>query len=268
MFQLNIKNQNLVKDFESKDNLINFLERENIKCLSEDLEAVCSLIHVDKNGEILETASIDLPIPPEGQKLDELLMAFGRVKKKPSQPKRIQKNKDNDQQKQIREEKTSSIDKGRKKYSSGIQILSLVLAILSLLISAVTYTSTKSLSQNVKPVQKTEVVKNNAKKTDDIGKSDVFCRYFLPNYFSGKNSQLKNFISSKSEVEAKEGMLQSVLLEKTAEGGGQKQSLTYVIALKEKEEVKTERLTITIKKAPSSLYGFEVVNQPKESQFP
>ncbi|HEN0219111.1 TPA: hypothetical protein U3O44_002007 [Streptococcus agalactiae] len=268
MFQLNIKNQNLVKDFESKDNLINFLERENIKCLSEDLEAVCSLIHVDKNGEILETVSIDLPIPPEGQKLDELLMAFGRVKKKPSQPKRIQKNKGNDQQKQIREEKTSSIDKGRKKHSSGIQILSLVLAILSLLISAVTYTSTKSLAQNAKPVQKTEVVKNNAKKTDDTGKSDVFCRYFLPNYFSGKNSQLKNFISSKSEVEAKEGMLQSVLLEKTVEGGGQKQSLTYVIALKEKEEVRTERLTITIKKATSSLYGFEVVNQPKESQFP
>lgn len=83
MFQLNIKNQNLVKEFTSKDSLLNFLERENIKCQSEDLEAICSVTHADKNGEVLETISFDLPLL-SGQKVDDLLLKFGQIKRKHS----------------------------------------------------------------------------------------------------------------------------------------------------------------------------------------
>lgn len=272
MFQLNIKNQNLVKDFTSKDSLLNFLERENIKCQSEDLEAICSVTHADKNGEVLETISFDLPLF-SGQKVDDLLLKFGQIKRKhspvkvnlkrPSLP--VEKQKTSSEEVLLSKKKSNDANSNRKKKPL-VQLLLVGLTVLSVLLAGSSFMTSQMQAKKLVEIQ--QELQKNPKSTHQIqGESDVFCRYFLPNYFSGSDSQLKDFIASDKSIEAKEGQTQSVLLERT-KYKGTNQVLTYVIALKEKEELKTKRLTITIKKVPSSHYGFEVIKQPTETPFP
>ena len=98
---------------------------------------------------------------------------------------------------------------------------------------------------------------------------DVFCRYFLPSYYSGNKDNLTAFLSdgdAKYTV-PKEGTLQSVMLEKMSYHSKNKDyQVTYVLAVKQ-EETTSIRLSFTVKADKSSHYGFVVTQEPQESDY-
>ena len=99
---------------------------------------------------------------------------------------------------------------------------------------------------------------------------DVFSRYFLPNYYSGKKENLSDFLSdgdAKYTV-PKEGSLQSVILEKVTYNAKTKHyQLTYVLTIKAKEQLTSVRLEFEVKEQPSRKYGYVVTSEPKETPY-
>lgn len=99
---------------------------------------------------------------------------------------------------------------------------------------------------------------------------DVFSRYFLPNYYSGKKENLTEFLSdgdAKYTV-PKEGTLQSVILEKLTYDPKTKEYMpTYVLSVKEGDKVSSIRLSFTVNKSDSAKYGYVVASEPKESDY-
>ncbi|HEM3615014.1 TPA: hypothetical protein U1C34_000706 [Streptococcus suis] len=99
---------------------------------------------------------------------------------------------------------------------------------------------------------------------------DVFSRYFLPNYYSGKKENLVDFLSdgdAKYTV-PKEGTLQSVILEQlTYEPETKEYKPTYVLSVKEGDKTRSIRLSFTAKKSDSAKYGYVITTEPKESVY-
>lgn len=105
---------------------------------------------------------------------------------------------------------------------------------------------------------------------DEEHQIDVFSRYFLPNYYSGKKENLKDFLSTGDAkyTVPKEGTLQSVILEKLTYNSKTKEyTPTYVLSIKEGDNVSNIRLVFSIKISRSSKYGYVVTTEPEESDF-
>lgn len=115
--------------------------------------------------------------------------------------------------------------------------------------------------------QELKDTKNLANREHQI---DVFSRYFLPNYYSGKKENLNDFLSdgdAKYTV-PKEGSLQSVILEKVTYNAKTKHyQLTYVLTIKAKEQLTSVRLEFEVKEQPSRKYGYVVTSEPKETPY-
>lgn len=99
---------------------------------------------------------------------------------------------------------------------------------------------------------------------------DVFSRYFLPSYYSGKKENLVDFLSEGDAkfTKPKEGILQSVILEKlNYDSETQKYTVSYILSVKKLDKSSSVRLTFDVKASDSSKYGFVVETEPKESNY-
>lgn len=99
---------------------------------------------------------------------------------------------------------------------------------------------------------------------------DVFSRYFLPSYYSGKKENLVDFLSEGDAkfTKPKEGILQSVILEKlNYDSETQKYTVSYILSVKKGDKSSSVRLTFDVKASDSSKYGFVVETEPKESNY-
>ena len=99
---------------------------------------------------------------------------------------------------------------------------------------------------------------------------DVFSRYFLPSYYSGKKENLVDFLSEGDAkfTKPKEGILQSVILEKlNYDSETQRYTVSYILSVKRGDKTSSVRLTFDVKASDSSKYGFVVETEPKESNY-
>lgn len=99
---------------------------------------------------------------------------------------------------------------------------------------------------------------------------DVFSRYFLPSYYSGKKENLVDFLSEGDAkfTQPKEGILQSVILEKlNYDSETQKYTVSYILSVKKGDKSSSVRLTFDVKASDSSKYGFVVETEPKETNY-
>lgn len=113
-------------------------------------------------------------------------------------------------------------------------------------------------------------LKNTQNLADKEHQIDVFSRYFLPNYYSGKKENLTDFLSdgdAKYTV-PKEGTLQSVILEKlTYDSKTKEYTVTYVLSVKEGEKASSIRLSFSVETSKSSKYGYVITTEPKASEY-
>ncbi|HGC6855437.1 TPA: hypothetical protein ACI0MT_000963 [Streptococcus agalactiae] len=99
---------------------------------------------------------------------------------------------------------------------------------------------------------------------------DVFSRYFLPSYYSGKKENIVDFLSEGDAkfTKPKEGILQSVILEKlNYDSETQRYTVSYILSVKRGDKSSSVRLTFDVKASDSSKYGFVVETEPKESNY-
>ncbi|EGS26852.1 hypothetical protein [Streptococcus agalactiae] len=142
------------------------------------------------------------------------------------------------------------------------------LAIGGIASSVIAYTQlTKQNEQITYLYQELKVIQSVIKKEHQV---DVFSRYFLPNYYSGKKENLVDFLSEGDAkyTSPKEGTLQSVILEKLSYDSKTKEySVTYVLAVKKDDKTSSIRLSFTVKADVSAKYYFVVTTEPKESDY-
>lgn len=142
------------------------------------------------------------------------------------------------------------------------------LAIGGIVSSVIAYT--QLTKQNEQVTYLYQELKNTQNVINEEHQIDVFSRYFLPNYYSGKKENLEEFLSdgdAKYTV-PKEGTLQSVILEQlTYEPETKEYQPTYVLSVKEGDKVRSIRLSFTAKKSDSAKYGFVVTTEPKEADY-
>lgn len=142
------------------------------------------------------------------------------------------------------------------------------LAIGGIVSSVIAYT--QLTKQNEQVTYLYQELKNTQNVINEEHQIDLFSRYFLPNYYSGKKENLEEFLSdgdAKYTV-PKEGTLQSVILEQlTYEPETKEYQPTYVLSVKEGDKARSIRLSFTAKKSDSAKYGFVVTTEPKEADY-
>lgn len=291
MFRITNIHTRVQENFNNRDDVLSAINEKSVRSADRGEEIILLLEQVSDEGTVLDTSSVTLPLQ---EIVEEALSNFG-LKKEKKKFSLIQKKKlgnSLEEQKSLPRKKQSltrplsapenvSLQENNSKKNSTSKnqaltkkesfsvskLLILCLTLLSLVFSILSFSLVLNHAHKIEATNHSLVKTIQSSNRIESSESDVFCRYFLPNYFSGSDSHLKDFISS-NNFSVQEATLQSVLLEKVSKREDKKQALTYVIALKEKDEVRTKRLTIFVKKAPSSRYGFEVVKQPKETQYP
>lgn len=291
MFRITNIHTRVQENFNNRDDVLSAINEKSVWSADRGEEIILLLEQLSDEGTVLDTSSVTLPLQ---EIVEEALSNFGlkKEKKKFSLIQKMKLENSLEEQKSLPRKKQSltrplsapenvtlqennskknSTSKNQaltnKESFSVSKLLILCLTLLSLVFSILSFSLVLNHAHKIEATNHSLVKTIQSSNRIESGESDVFCRYFLPNYFSGSDSHLKDFISS-NNFSVQEATLQSVLLEKVSKREDKKQALTYVIALKEKDEVRTKRLTIIVKKAPSSRYGFEVVKQPKETQYP
>lgn len=119
--------------------------------------------------------------------------------------------------------------------------------------------------------QKLQSFENRLSVEADQGKVEVVGRFFIANYYSGNNDNLKDFLSKDLKAEGVEKktneQVQSTIYESISTS---KDTLkvTFVVTTKDKKDaIKTVRLTLPFKEKKGARYGYVLVNQPKFSSF-
>ncbi|WP_277290608.1 hypothetical protein [Streptococcus orisratti] len=142
------------------------------------------------------------------------------------------------------------------------------LAIGGIVSSVIAYT--QLTKQNEQVTYLYQELKNTQNVINEEHQIDVFSRYFLPNYYSGKKENLEEFLSdgdAKYTV-PKEGTLQSVILEKLTHDSETKEyKPTYVLSVKEGDKSTSIRLSFTVKQSDSAKYGYVVTAEPQETDY-
>ncbi|MGG6796367.1 UNVERIFIED_CONTAM: hypothetical protein KB582_11330 [Streptococcus canis] len=255
------------KSFATRDDLFRFLEQENVRVISLKQLVTYNLSHVTDDGELLQQKAIHLPLEDS---IDSYLMDFGQKKRGLSfvpsklsvkEPKTPEGYAEKAPERSVQ---TKTRPNGHKSFFLGLSLL--VLALLGLSYwHHQTLTSTQKEIASIK--QELRQVVKNQDSLRQITQMDVFCRYFLPRYYSGQKEQLKEFIVKDMNLSPKEGQLQSVILEdsKVTPKGYE---MTYVISLKTSKGQETKRLSLTISSHKKATYGYQVMKRPIERMYP
>lgn len=62
-------------------------------------------------------------------------------------------------------------------------------------------------------------------------------------------------------------IIQSVILESVDQTEDETYQLTYVVTVKDGETRKQKRLILTVKAVSTTLYGYQVVKEPKQTNY-
>ncbi|WP_219122768.1 hypothetical protein KZA77_001860 [Streptococcus constellatus] len=264
------------KDYRNKDLVLQALERENARCQFEEVREAFLIEELDKKGVVVFQEEVSLPFegvaedlflqPKETKKEKSKKSSFFHRSSKPSfdeipnqQSKEASKTATSAPIKEKKRDKSLNFGKVFLKFIFGAVItVSFVFSLLTVQLFFASQRQIRPLERQVRILKETQ---------EKSGSLDTFSRYFLPYYFSSDGARLKPFLKKGLTIEAKQGQLQSVILEKISKTENN-YHLTYVVALKAGEERKQMRLTLEMKEERSSSYGFVMTKKPLETQYP
>lgn len=155
--------------------------------------------------------------------------------------------------------------KASKKKISLVDLAWKVLAIGTLGLSISSLAFIQAQTQTISDLEKRISLEENQGKVEVVG------RFFIANYYSGNNDNLKDFMSKDLKakgVEAKSGeQVQSSIYE-IVSSENDTIKVTFVVTTKgENDSVKTTRITLPFQENDQSQYGYVLVGQPKFSSF-
>lgn len=280
MYRLTNLTLDTTTTYKNKDLVYQALERENARVKHQKAEGMLLVEEVDKKGIVIDQEEIFLPFDgiadslflksgaPTHQEEEQSNQKrfWARSRDKDGQEEPTKKEKQEPREALSDTEKQSNKGKSKppllKLFWQGLLLLGLV---VSLAIAA--FTTTLSVKQEKAISNLSQQVKQLKSLQTKTGKLDTFVRYFLPHYYS-EQGKLDDFVSPKLELKHPSGQLQSVILETVDQAEDQTYQLTYVLAVKDGETRKQKRLTLTVEAVSTTLYGYQVVKEPKQTNYP
>lgn len=279
MYRLTNLTLNTTTTYKNKDLVYQALERENARVKHQEAEGMITVEELDKKGVVIYQEDIYLPFDGIADSL--FLKAGTPTHQEENQPNQkrfwTHSRGKNGQESSPKEEQAlrealsdteKQFDKGGKGFSflkllwQGLLLIglavSLAMAGFTISLSVKQEKTLSSLSQQVKQLKSLQT---------ETGKLDTFVRYFLPHYYS-EQADLDDFVSPKLELKHLSGQLQSVILESVTQTEDETYQLTYVVTVKEGETRKQKRLTLTVESVSTTLYGYQVVQEPKQTNYP
>ncbi|WP_162011943.1 hypothetical protein [Streptococcus sp. S784/96/1] len=280
MYRLTNLTLDTTTTYKNKDLVYQALERENAKVKHQEAEGVILVEEMDKKGVVIYQEDIYLPFDGIADSLflktgtdipsERPAKARGFSFLKPSE-KKLDQEPIQTEKEELREplsDTASQVERQQSKFSilknlwQGMLVLGLLtsLAVAGWTMSLATKQEKviTDLSQQVKALETFQ---------SEAGKLDTFVRYFLPHYYS-EQGQLGDFVDSSLNLDNQKGQLQSVILETSSQTAKKTYQLIYVLSIKEGESRSQKRLTVTVKETPSSPHGYQVIAEPKLSNYP
>lgn len=274
MYRLTNQIQNTTTTYKNRDLVLQAIERENARVKHLEAEGILLVEELDKKGVVIYQEDIFLPF--EGI-ADSLFLKPNTTTSpetsKKEKPFAFRKRSEvkNDQEPSSKEKqalrkpvsdttfKPGSLIKTIGKWGAGLVIVvSLTLAGLSTILIFNQTKQVARLSQQVTQLEKLQ---------SQTGKLDTFMRYFLPYYYS-EQGNLSDFVSPKLDLRHQTGQLQSVILETTSQTGDKTYQLTYILAIKDGDNRSQKRLTVTVKEQKQAPYGYQIIKEPKLTDYP
>ncbi|MGX9844760.1 hypothetical protein ACR3IL_05670 [Streptococcus iniae] len=265
--------------YKNKDLVYQALERENAKVRHQEAEGLLLVEELDKKGVVIYQEDISLPF--EGI-ADSLFLKSGTTthqKESQSNQKwfwtRSRDKNSREPSKKEKQEPREALSDTKKQSNKGKSKPSLLKLLRQgpLLISLVGslaiagFTATLSVKQEKALSNLSQQVKQLKSLQTETGKLDTFVRYFLPHYYS-EQVDLDDFVSPKLELKHPSGQLLSVILESVNQTEDETYQLIYVVSVKEGETRKQKRLTLTVESVSTTPYGYQVVKEPKQTNYP
>lgn len=267
MFRITNLSNGQQRDFQNREELEFYLEGEENRCLQLNTTATFQLFHFDKNENLLE--SMELTIPSSGdQDVKDILGEFGLKKDKTffwsrgtKQEKAQKAPKNTPEVPKVNKEMSKPKASVRATHNSSNRFWVMIALLLSIFSLAI------SLTNHYSRYQKEE---NKTQQTTINQGADVFCRYFISNYFANSSAR-EDFISNSLDLkqfDTDKATTVSVLLEKEVMTK-KVTTLTYVINCRyDDNSTANKRLTLTVKQNKEAKYGYLVSKAPKLTAHP
>lgn len=272
--------------FETRDQLLAFLDIASARVRQAKSKEEKILEHFDQDGKQLEKTTISLPIETDA---DAYLINFGKLKDKsgfpfPRRPsvsgsissfeksskEEVPVKKTKQEAKKplsipYKQEIPRQTAVARAKRPSLIVFLFLLWSLGVAALGSGLYQERQTTQSLTNRVSQLETLQ---KKIPAI---DAFSRFFLPNYFTGNQKYFSEYLSTnlqKKSLDSQTGTLQSVILEGiTYRKKGYQ--VSYVLSVKKNGDTReTLRLAFTVKVNPKAAHGYEVISAPKSSNYP
>lgn len=279
MYRLTNLTLNTTTTYKNKDLVYQALERENAKVKHQEAEGALLVEELDKKGVVIYQEDIYLPFDGIA---DSLFLKAGTDTLPESPPKtrgfsflKPSEKSPGQEPNQIEKEEPISAPapqaerrQGRAKFSF-LKVLWQGLLVVGVLTSLAVAAWTMSLltKQEKMVTDLSQQVKALETLQSEAGKLDAFVRYFLPRYYS-ESGKLDEFVEGSLKLTNQPGQLQSVILENSSQTGKITYQLTYVLSIKEGDNRSQKRLTVTVKEASSSPYGYQVIAEPTLTNYP
>ncbi|WP_303972057.1 hypothetical protein [Streptococcus merionis] len=259
MYRLTNLTLNTTTTYKNKDLVYQALERENAKVKHHESEGILLVEELDKKGVVIDQEEIYLPFDGIA---DSLFLKNGQSTT--ADPKLTEK-KGQEQSFEVKESRDNQ-DNGR---FSVLKILWHGLLLIGLIVNLAMagVTTPLILKQGKDLSHLSQEVKDLKSLQSETGKLDTFVRYFLPHYYSDQGA-LDDFLAPALDFNHQTGQLQSVILESIAQTGDKTYQLTYVLAIKEGDNRPQKRLRVTVKAVSFAVYGYQVIQEPKLTDYP
>lgn len=265
--------------YRNKDLVYQALERENAKVKHQEAECLLLVEELDKKGVVIYQEDIYLPFEGIADSLflkGSFTSAETSTKKKDflfmKYPKNVSNQESSKNEKQELRKPLSdtkySLEGSRKNFSF-LWFLLLLFFLIGFLSSLALASFTTNLA--IKQSKELSSLNQQVEKLENLqlesGKIDTFTRYFLSHYYS-EQGLLDDFHITSLELNNQSEQLQSVILESCMQIDKQTYQMTYVVSIKDGDNTRQNRITVMVENSPSSTYGYQVISEPKLSDYP
>lgn len=273
------------RQFDTRDTLFIFIEEENAKAKAKQLLSLLKLYHLSNEGDILQKQELYLPFT---ETVDEKLTSFGHTPDGTSKKSSGVVSKVISKRKQmlsgrgkpkvtISSDTSEPLENSTKEVNQTISnkklpnLFMLIFSGLSFIAVVMMCLTMQELSLQENKVNHMEEKLEQTVLVQEYTPSiDAFSRYFLPVYFSNDSKQLAPFLTGrlKKTLKPQDAVLKTVILERISyEADSETFKVSYVLGLEKKEDYSNTKVTFSVKKDKSSIYGFLVSDTPSQEAY-
>lgn len=285
MFRITNLQTNQQETCQNRDELLSLINDRSVWTEDRGETITIQIDQLGEEGIILDSLSLSLPLESI---VEEALSGFGFKREKKSfgflksnkqkKEKRtsVKKDKKLESIKSVEKPQNNLVedrkdtekmisksvsDKPVKTRKSGFSSL-----VLTIVICLITIASIASIFLVQVQSKKINELENRIQLEEKQGKIEVFGRFFIANFYTGKSENIVDFLSSEMKTEGlelKKGVqAQSTIYESLTESQDIIQVTFVITTTEDSNNIKTIRMTLPVREEEKSMYGYVIVGKP------